>query len=208
MTDISGKLVIVTGAASGIGRATAQTAAERGARVVLTDISPLDETIATIQAAGGEVAHAKSLDITDVDAVMTFAQEVHDSHGSVDVVMNVAGISAWGTVSALEHRHWRSMVEVNLMGPIHIIEAFVPAMVALLIFAKLFLFSEQYLLPENEEKLLKKMFDASESTLRASLALEFHSFRALPFSSTFFAVATIARFTGRSSYSINKIPSM
>ena len=129
MTDISGKLVIVTGAASGIGRATAQTAAERGARVVLTDISPLDETIATIQAAGGEVAHAKSLDITDVDAVMTFAQEVHDSHGSVDVVMNVAGISAWGTVSALEHRHWRSMVEVNLMGPIHIIEAFVPAMV-------------------------------------------------------------------------------
>ena len=55
MTDISGKLVLVTGAASGIGRATAQTAAERGARVVLTDISPLDETIATIQAAGGEV---------------------------------------------------------------------------------------------------------------------------------------------------------
>lgn len=129
MTDISGKLVLVTGAASGIGRATAEVAAERGARVVLTDISPLDETIATIKAAGGEVAYEKSLDITDVDAVMTFAQEVHDAHGSVDVVMNVAGISAWGTVSALEHKHWRSMVEVNLMGPIHVIEAFVPAMV-------------------------------------------------------------------------------
>ncbi|MDR7085852.1 NAD(P)-dependent dehydrogenase (short-subunit alcohol dehydrogenase family) [Aeromicrobium panaciterrae] len=129
MTDISGKLVLVTGAASGIGRATAEVAAERGARVVLTDINPLDETIATIKAAGGDVAYAKSLDITDVDAVMAFAQEVHDAHGSVDVVMNVAGISAWGTVSALEHKHWRSMVEVNLMGPIHIIEAFVPAMV-------------------------------------------------------------------------------
>ncbi|WP_332644149.1 SDR family oxidoreductase [Aeromicrobium sp.] len=129
MTDISDKLVLVTGAASGIGRATAEVAAERGARVVLTDISPLDETIATIKAAGGEVAYAKSLDITDVDAVMQFAQEVHDAHGSVDVVMNVAGISAWGTVSALEHKHWRSMVEVNLMGPIHVIEAFVPAMV-------------------------------------------------------------------------------
>ncbi len=129
MTDINGKLVLITGAASGIGRATAEVAAERGARVVLTDISPLDETVSTIQAAGGEVAYAKSLDITDVDAVMAFAAEVHDAHGSVDVVMNIAGISAWGTVSALEHRHWRSMVEVNLMGPIHIIEAFVPAMV-------------------------------------------------------------------------------
>lgn len=129
MTDISGKLVLVTGAASGIGRATAEVAAERGARLVLTDISPLDQTIATIKAAGGEVAYAKTLDITDVDAVMEFAVEVHDALGSVDVVMNVAGISAWGTVSALEHRHWRSMIEVNLMGPIHVIEAFVPAMV-------------------------------------------------------------------------------
>ncbi|GAA3517305.1 SDR family oxidoreductase [Aeromicrobium panaciterrae] len=129
MTDINGKLVLVTGAASGIGRATAEVAAERGARVILTDISPLNETISTITAAGGNVAYAKSLDITDVEAVKAFAGEVHDAHGSVDVVMNVAGISAWGTVSALEHKHWRSMVEVNLMGPIHIIEAFVPTMV-------------------------------------------------------------------------------
>ena len=129
MTDINGKLVLVTGAASGIGRATAEVAAKRGARLVITDISPLDETIATIKAGGGEIAHAKSFDITDVDAVTTFAQEVHNAHGSLDVVMNVAGISAWGAVTALEHKHWRSMVEVNLMGPIHIIEAFVPAMV-------------------------------------------------------------------------------
>ncbi len=129
MTDISGKLVLVTGAASGIGRATAIVAAERGARLVLTDISPLDDTIASIRSVGGEVAQAKPLDITDLDAVLSFAQEVHTAHGSLDVVMNVAGISAWGTVAALEHRHWRSMVEVNLMGPIHIIEAFVPAMV-------------------------------------------------------------------------------
>jgi NAD(P)-dependent dehydrogenase (short-subunit alcohol dehydrogenase family) len=47
----------------------------------------------------------------------------------MDVVMNVAGISAWGSVDRLEHRHWRSMVEVNLMGPIHIIETFVPPMI-------------------------------------------------------------------------------
>ena len=44
--------------------------------------------------------------------------------------MNIAGVSAWGTVSHLTHRHWESMVSINLMGPIHVIEAFVPPMVA------------------------------------------------------------------------------
>jgi len=119
----------VTGAASGIGRATAALAARRGARLVLTDLSPLDETVEKIRADGGSVELARSLDVSDYDAVVAFAKEVHDALGSVDVVMNVAGISTWGTVSALEHHHWRDMVEVNLMGPIHVIEAFLPAMV-------------------------------------------------------------------------------
>ena len=44
--------------------------------------------------------------------------------------MNVAGVSAWGTVSTLTHEHWKSMVDVNLMGPIHVIETFLPPMVA------------------------------------------------------------------------------
>jgi short-subunit dehydrogenase len=43
--------------------------------------------------------------------------------------MNIAGVSAWGTVENLEHRHWKAMIDVNLMGPIHIIENFVPPMV-------------------------------------------------------------------------------
>jgi NAD(P)-dependent dehydrogenase (short-subunit alcohol dehydrogenase family) len=129
MKDLSGKLVLVTGAASGIGRATAARAAREGALLVLTDLQPLDETVAQIRGAGGAVALARSLDISDYDAVKALAKEVHDLHGPVDVVMNVAGISAWGTVNSLEHRQWRGMVEVNLMGPIHVIECFVPAMV-------------------------------------------------------------------------------
>ena len=44
--------------------------------------------------------------------------------------MNIAGVSAWGTVSTLTHQHWKSMVDINLMGPIHVIESFVPPMVA------------------------------------------------------------------------------
>ncbi|QIS15761.1 SDR family oxidoreductase [Nocardia arthritidis] len=125
-----GAKTLVTGAASGIGRATALAAAAAGAELVLTDINGegLDATVAEIRAGGGTVLAARALDITDYDAVTAFANEVHEAHDSLDIVMNVAGTSAWGTVEHLEHRHWRKMVEVNLMGPIHVIENFVPPM--------------------------------------------------------------------------------
>jgi NAD(P)-dependent dehydrogenase (short-subunit alcohol dehydrogenase family) len=61
--------------------------------------------------------------------VGSFASSVHEAHGSVDVVMNIAGISTWGTVETLQHDDWRRVIEVNLMGPIHVIECFVPAMI-------------------------------------------------------------------------------
>ncbi|QIS06207.1 SDR family oxidoreductase [Nocardia brasiliensis] len=123
--------VLITGAASGIGRATAQAAAAAGAQLVLTDIDAggLDTTVADIRRDGGIVLVAKAFDITDYDAVTAFADQVHAEHGSLDIVMNIAGTSAWGTVENLEHKHWRRMVEVNLMGPIHVIENFVPPMV-------------------------------------------------------------------------------
>lgn len=123
--------VLITGAASGIGRATALASAADGAELVLTDINAegLDATVTDIRAAGGRVALAEALDVTDYDAVRAFADRVHAELGSLDVVMNIAGTSVWGTVENLEHKHWRRMVEVNLMGPIHVIETFVPPMV-------------------------------------------------------------------------------
>ncbi|MCL2534882.1 MAG: SDR family oxidoreductase, partial [Nocardiaceae bacterium] len=129
---LDGKKCLITGAASGIGRATALAAAARGAHLFLTDVNEvgLAETVATVGGAGGTVSFSRALDISDFDAVTAFADEVHDQFGSLDIVMNVAGISAWGTVENLEHRHWKSMVDVNLMGPIHVIERFVPPMIA------------------------------------------------------------------------------
>lgn len=128
----AGRRVLVTGAASGIGRAIALRLARDGARLYLTDINAagLAETVAMAQAAGAEVAEHRVLDITDFDAVGDFAADVHSRHPAMDVVMNIAGVSAWGTVDQLTHQHWRSMVEVNLMGPIHVTETFVPPMVA------------------------------------------------------------------------------
>jgi NAD(P)-dependent dehydrogenase (short-subunit alcohol dehydrogenase family) len=132
MKSWNGKKCFVTGAASGIGRATAIAAAASGATVFLTDRNgaELEGTVNAIRAAGGQVGAHRALDITDFDAVRGFAEALHEGFGSMDVVMNIAGISVWGTVEKLEHRHWRQAVEVNLMGPIHVIESFVPAMIS------------------------------------------------------------------------------
>lgn len=130
--EFGGKQVLVTGAASGIGRATALRLAAEGAVLFLTDVNAeaLDYTVADARALGAEVRAHRALDVADYDAVAAFAADVHARHPAMDVVMNIAGVSAWGTVDHLSHGQWRAMVDVNLMGPIHVIEAFVPPMVA------------------------------------------------------------------------------
>ncbi|ULE33262.1 SDR family oxidoreductase [Mycobacterium sp. IDR2000157661] len=130
-SGFAGKRCLLTGAASGIGRATALKLAAEGADLFLTDRDRegLELTVADVRSLGGTVSAHRAFDISDYDAVTQFASDIHASHPAMDVVMNIAGISAWGTVSTLEHRHWRSMIDVNLMGPIHVIESFVPPMV-------------------------------------------------------------------------------
>ena len=130
--DLRDRRVLITGAASGIGRALAEAAGRDGARLVLTDRNEplLRQVAADLSAAGADLALVRAADVTDLSQVQALAAAVHAEGGSVDVVMNVAGIAAWGTVDRLEHRHWQSMIDVNLMGPIHVIESFVPAMIA------------------------------------------------------------------------------
>jgi NAD(P)-dependent dehydrogenase (short-subunit alcohol dehydrogenase family) len=131
LSSFAGRRVLITGAASGIGRALALALAADGAALYLTDIADAGLASVTdkLASAGQPPRLTAAFDIADIDAVSGFASEVHADGGALDVVMNVAGISVWGTVDDLEHRHWRSMIEVNLMGPIHVIESFVPAMV-------------------------------------------------------------------------------
>jgi NAD(P)-dependent dehydrogenase (short-subunit alcohol dehydrogenase family) len=131
LRDLDGLKVFLTGAASGIGRATAEAVAAHGGRLFLTDLQEgaLDSTARSIRANGGEVVLAAPVDVSDHDAVRRLARRITHEHGAMDVVMNIAGISAWGTVSSLEHDTWRQQVEVNLMGPIHVIEELVPPMV-------------------------------------------------------------------------------
>ena len=131
-SSFAGKRVFITGAASGIGRATALHLAREGAELYLTDVNPdgLEQTVADARALGADVPEHRALDVSDYDAVARFAADIHTHHPAMDIVMNIAGISAWGTVEHLTHQHWRSMIDVNLMGPIHVIETFLPPMVA------------------------------------------------------------------------------
>jgi len=129
--NFQGKRCLITGAASGIGRATALALAAQGAELYLTDRDEagLAQTVEDAKALGADVPAHRALDISDYDQVAAFAADIHAAHSSMDVVMNIAGISAWGTVDQLTHQHWRSMIDVNLMGPIHVIETFLPPMV-------------------------------------------------------------------------------
>ena len=132
MQDLDGKKCLITGAGSGIGRATAVAAARQGAQLLLTDINAqaLDAAAAEIRAAGGSVLDSRALDIADYDAVRAWAADIHAAHGSLDVLMNIAGIAIWGSIETLEHSRWRKVIEVNLMGPIHVMECFLPPMIA------------------------------------------------------------------------------
>ena len=131
VASFASRRCLITGAASGIGRATAAAVAARGAELYLTDVDAagLERAATEITAASGGVAFSRALDIRDHEAVVAMAADVHAAHGSMDVVMNVAGVSTWGTIDRLEHEDWRQMIEVNLVGPISVLECFVPAMI-------------------------------------------------------------------------------
>ncbi|HWU68257.1 MAG TPA: SDR family oxidoreductase [Stenotrophobium sp.] len=132
ITDLKDKKCLVTGAASGIGKAVAIAAAREGAELFLTDINAaaLEAVAAQIRADGGRVSACQAMDIADFAAVKKFADEIHAQSGSLDILMNIAGIAVWGEVDKLEHRQWKKTIDVNLMGPVHVMEAFLPAMIA------------------------------------------------------------------------------
>jgi NAD(P)-dependent dehydrogenase (short-subunit alcohol dehydrogenase family) len=130
--NLAGKRCLITGAASGIGRATAIAVAGHGAELFLTDRDGegLERVAAEIRAAGGSVAYFGVADVADHEAVVALAEEVHALAPSMDVVMNIAGISTWGRIEDLDHEHWRRTIEINLVGPISVLECFVPPMIA------------------------------------------------------------------------------
>src|SRR3954469_14375605 len=130
MESVQGRGAVITGGASGIGFATARELGQRGARVVLADIeaAALDPAVERLRADGIE-AHGVVCDVTSLDAVQHLAGEAFDRLGGVHVVFNNAGVAVGGPVSAMSHDEWRWVIDVDLWGPIHGVEAFLPRMI-------------------------------------------------------------------------------
>lgn len=125
------KVVLITGASSGIGEATARILAQRGARVVLgARRTERLEAIATeLRAAGGRVEY-QSLDVTRLDDMQRFVAFAHERFGRVDVLVNNAGLMPLSPLSALKVDEWNQMIDVNIRGVLHGIAATLPQMEA------------------------------------------------------------------------------
>ncbi|QCH25566.1 SDR family NAD(P)-dependent oxidoreductase [Mycobacteroides salmoniphilum] len=120
LNKLEPQLVVVTGAGSGIGRATAIRFAKHGAHVVVSDMD-LDSARATTAMirADGNTASAVQLDVTDPDQWETFARDVLADHGVADVLVNNAGIALGGAFLKLSPADWDKLLSVNLMGVVH-----------------------------------------------------------------------------------------
>ena len=129
MTNPTSKVVLITGASSGIGEATARHLAAAGHQVVLgarrTDrLAALAEQI---RAAGGLAEH-HPLDVTSPASVRAFVDAAHAAHGRIDVLVNNAGVMPLSTLDALRIDEWNQMIDVNLRGTLHGIAAVLPLM--------------------------------------------------------------------------------
>jgi|YelNatPaOPRAMG01_1025707.scaffolds.fasta_scaffold28056_2 NAD(P)-dependent dehydrogenase (short-subunit alcohol dehydrogenase family) len=126
-----GKKVFITGAASGIGRATAMALGKQGCRLFLADVNEagLEETSRTIRTTGGEVCASRALRVDDYQAMRSFAEDLHRQYGAMDMVLNVAGVALFAQIEDMSHDDWQRVIHVNLWGVIHGLECFVPEMI-------------------------------------------------------------------------------
>ena len=130
MKDFDGKVAVVTGAASGIGRCLALDFARRGMRVVGADIEapPLEATGKEIEALGCEWLGVPT-DTTRLESVQALADAAFSRFGAVHVLCNNAGVAISGEMARTPHEDWQWVLGVNLWGVIHGIEAFVARMI-------------------------------------------------------------------------------
>ena len=130
MDTVEGRGAVITGGASGIGLATARELARRGARVVLADVeaAALERAVDGLRSQGFD-AHGVVCDVRHLDEVARLADESFRLLGSVHVVFNNAGVAKTGPVSDMTHADWRWVIDVDLWGPVHGVEAFRPRLI-------------------------------------------------------------------------------
>lgn len=128
--DFKDKVAVITGGASGIGLATARALAREGSRLVLADVEDmaLQRAVETLRGAGADVIGVRT-DVGDKGSVDALADRAWSQFGRVHIVFNNAGVAVGGPTHLASHADWEWSLRVNLWGPIHGVEAFVPRMV-------------------------------------------------------------------------------
>ena len=131
LTSLTDRTAVVTGGASGIGRALSLLFAREGANVVVADLDEagMAETVAGVTRAGRRGLAVKT-DVSRLTDVQALADRAFGELGTVHVVCNNAGVALWGGLESVTHKDWEWAMGVNLWGVIHGVEAFVPRMVA------------------------------------------------------------------------------
>jgi NADP-dependent 3-hydroxy acid dehydrogenase YdfG len=131
MSNIHNKVVLITGASSGIGEAAARLIAAKGAHVVLgaRRTERLEKLVGEIRSEGGS-ASARALDVTDMSSMQAFVEFAKAQHGKVDVIINNAGVMPLSPLAALKVDEWNQMLDVNVRGVLHGIAAVLPGMEA------------------------------------------------------------------------------
>jgi NAD(P)-dependent dehydrogenase (short-subunit alcohol dehydrogenase family) len=129
MENLRGKVAVITGGASGIGKAVATRAAAEGMRLVLADIEEpvLEETARALSADGAEVL-AVVTDVSDAGSVHELRERTLQHFGAAHLIHNNAGVGVGGPIWEVSEEEWRWIIGVNLWGVIHGINAFVPVL--------------------------------------------------------------------------------
>jgi NAD(P)-dependent dehydrogenase (short-subunit alcohol dehydrogenase family) len=135
LAELTGRVAVVTGAASGIGLAVTEAFVDAGLRVLMTDRDEVQlgeqaARLASERAASGGDAHALVVDVTDQDAMIDAARVAVEHFGALNVAVNNAGIVLGGNSWELSLEEWHRVIDVNLFGVVHGIRAFVPTIIA------------------------------------------------------------------------------
>jgi NAD(P)-dependent dehydrogenase (short-subunit alcohol dehydrogenase family) len=119
VAEFGGKVALVTGGSSGIGKAAAALLAERGASVLLGGLDPgeVDQAVAEVRSTSGSAAvFGKQVDVTDEDSVRALVEHAVDAHGGLDVLITAAGVQRYGTAASTTAAEWNEVLRVNLTG--------------------------------------------------------------------------------------------
>ncbi|HEX8780250.1 MAG TPA: SDR family NAD(P)-dependent oxidoreductase [Nocardioides sp.] len=132
MKSLADKVVVITGAGSGIGRAVACEVARHGALVAVSDVDEagLATTVERVKAAGCPQVHATRLDVSDRAAFAAYASEVVEHYGRANVIVNNAGVALSGDFDDLEYADMEWIMGVNFWGVVHGTKEFLPHLIA------------------------------------------------------------------------------